>query len=387
MKTVAILDGQTIQTLPVAKRLKELGFYTLLLCDQKSTYGFHTKYGDKKILVPSTKNEVDKFHKFFMELVLKERIDVVVPMNDYSAHYLSFHKEELLNYTKFIIPDYEIFMAGYDKNLLMEVCSKNGFPHPKTHSLSIDVVEQAARCVRFPALIKPNITTGARGFSFINSVSDILEKLPEIQENYGECHLQEYIAPGGRQFKVEIFIKDSEVINSTVIHKIRFYPKMGGSSCFNQTVLEPKLVSMCSEVLKILKWEGFADFDLIEDPKDGSVKIMEINPRVPACIKSSLESGVDFIENIVNCSLGFPGIKNTYKPGNFLRYFGLDLLWLIKSSNRVKLLPIWFKEINNPKHKFQDGSFDDIKPFVFGTLGGLIKQLDPRFRAAKKAMN
>jgi predicted ATP-grasp superfamily ATP-dependent carboligase len=186
---------------------------------------------------------------------------------------------------------------------------------------------------------------------------------------------------------VEIFIWEGKVINSTAIYKMRFYPEKGGSSCFNQAVERDDLVELCADVLKEIKWEGFADFDLIEDPRDKVIKLMEINPRIPACIKVSFKSGVDFAENIVNASLGLPVEKYTFKPGAYLRYFGLDLLWFIKSDQRFKTKPSWFKAFLSSRHYYQDGSLTDPKPFIFGTLGGLLKQLNPQFRASKKGMS
>lgn len=387
MKKAIILDAQTIQTLPVAKSLKTHGFYVILLCDNINSYGYHTKYADNRIIVPSTKEDEEEFHNFFTSFISNEIFDLVIPMNDYSAHYLSSNRDQLLKKINFIIPPYDIFMTGYDKNKLMKVCFDNHFPHPTSFDLSDGTLDHAGTQVKFPALIKPNITTGARGFTIVNSISEINEKLPGIILSYGDCHLQEYIPHGGKQYKVELFVKDQKLINSTVIHKIRFYPKKGGSSCFNQTVERKNLVSLCYNVLKRIKWEGFADFDLIEDPRDGIVKIMEINPRIPACIKASFNAGVDFVENIVNGSLGLPLTKYKYEPGNYLRYFGLDLLWFFTSNRRFISKPFWFKGIFSSKQFLQDGSLDDIKPFLIGTIWALTNQLNPRFRASKKGMN
>lgn len=386
MLKIAILDAQTIQTLPVAKRLKESNFYVILLCDSENSYGYYTRFADRKIIAPSTKNDVDGFHRFFISFLKNEKIDVVIPMNDYSAHYLSLFKDSLLGFTKFIIPSYHTFMNGYDKNRLMKTCSENGFPHPETVDLSSYNIEQVDKQIKFPALIKPNISTGARGFAIVKSISELEEKLPCIIKNYGDCHLQEYIPSGGKQYKVELFISDQKLINSTVIDKMRYYPQKGGSSCFNQTVERNDLVVLCYNLLKTIKWEGFADFDLIEDPRDGIVKILEINPRIPACIKASFNSGVDFVENIVHASLNYPITKYTYTPGNYLRYLGLDILWFIKSKNRLRVKPSWINFLFSSKQFLQDGSFEDFKPFIFGTIGGLIKQLNPGFRAAKNEM-
>jgi D-aspartate ligase len=387
MKKVALLDGQAIQALSVAKSLNKLGFYVVLICDTKKNYGYRTRFADKRIISPSAQKNPIAFHEFFSNLIKNDKIDVTIPLDDASARYLSLYSEELKPYTSFIAPSFEIFMTGYSKNKLMNVCKENNFPHPKSYDLTLNNVNTAAKYVGFPALIKPNETSGARGFAIVFSEFEIKEKLPAIINTYGDCHIQEFIPKGGNQYKVELFILNGSIINSTVIHKIRFYPEKGGSSCFNQTVLKDDLVDMCSRVLKKISWTGFADFDLIEDPRDNVIKIMEINPRVPACIRASLKAGVNFTENIVNGSLGLPVTTYKYNPGSYLRFLGLDLLWFLKSNRRFKTKPFWFKGFLSSKHYLQDGSFDDPLPFVYGTIGGLLKQLDPHFRESKTGMN
>ena len=86
-------------------------------------------------------------------------------MNDYSASYLSKHKDVLSEKVRFVIPDWNTFITAYDKNRLMEVCHDGGFPHPATIDLSKMKADEACVHMRFPALIKPNITTGGRGFA------------------------------------------------------------------------------------------------------------------------------------------------------------------------------------------------------------------------------
>jgi predicted ATP-grasp superfamily ATP-dependent carboligase len=387
MKTVALLDGQAIQSLPVAESLKRKGYYIISLCESKRSYGYRTRFVDRRIIAPPTHENMEEYHRFLVNFLKKETVDAIIPMNDYSALYLSVYSSELKQYSGFIIPEPEIFMQGYDKGNLMKICELNSYPHPLTYDISLDSISAAANYTGFPAVIKPNRTTGARGFAIVCSEQEIREKLPEIISKYGKCHLQKFISGGGKQYKVEIFIRDGELINATVIHKIRFYPERGGSSCFNQTVLRNDLTELCFKVLKTVGWNGFADFDLIEDPSDGIIKIMEINPRVPACIKACFQSGVDFADNIVCASLGEPLTKYEYRPGNYLRYLGLDLLWFLKSSGRFKARPLWYKFFFSSCHSLQDGGFRDIKPLLYGTVGGLLKQLDPGFRAEKKGMD
>jgi hypothetical protein len=35
---------------------------------------------------------------------------------------------------------------------------------------------------------------------------------------------------------------------------------------------------------------------------------------------------------------------------------------------------------------YQEGSIDDLMPFLYGTVGGFLKQLNPQFRKKKAGM-
>ncbi|SHN01008.1 ATP-grasp domain-containing protein [Polaribacter sp. KT 15] len=385
-KRVLLLDGQTIQSLAIAKALKKNNYNVVLFCDTKTSYGYRTRYADAKVICPSVITNPVEFKSFLIEYLKENIIDVVIPMNDFSASFLSSNKLELLKFTKFIIPDITIFNSGYDKNQLMQICEQHNFPHPKSADLDKVALDVASEKVGFPSLIKPNITTGGRGITLVNSKEELFRIYNSIKEEHGSCHLQQFIKEGGKQFKVQLFVDDKgELLASSVIDKIRFYPEKGGSSCCNKTIEDKSLVNLCYDVLKTIGWVGFADFDLIQDPKTGESKIMEINPRVPACIKSSIVSGIDFATIIANQTLGLELKNYIYSPNKYLRYFGLDILWFLFSQNRFKTDPNWFKLLSKNTY-YQEGSLDDIMPFIYGTVGGFLKQLNPTFRKNKSGM-
>ncbi|MDG2492308.1 MAG: hypothetical protein P8M60_06065 [Flavobacteriaceae bacterium] len=236
--SIAILDGQSVQALIFAKTLSKLGHNVILFCDNKYSYGYNSKYAVKKIISPSTETNEESFNIFFLDYLDKHFLDVVIPMNDYSARYLSKNKDLLKNKINFMIPDYKIFQRGYDKNKLMNLCREINIPHPNT----IDLCEDFnLNNIKYPALIKPNETSGARGFKIVHNPSEFEKSIKRIIHEFGNCHLQEYIPPGGKQFKVQLLRVQSKIIASTVIEKIRFYPISGGSSCFNKTINNIKL--------------------------------------------------------------------------------------------------------------------------------------------------
>ncbi len=385
-KKVLILDGGATHAMAIAECLKESGYEVAVLCNNKYEYGYHTHYADERYL---GKNSHDKDYPEWMVSFLKENhFDVLIPTSDSTAEFMSFHKEELLPLTGVLMPGREVFKKGYDKNELMKVCKEYGFPHPLTVDLSKVSFEDESAFVDFPfpGLLKPNLTSGGRGMTLINSFEELKTVYPAIHEQYGECHLQRFVRAGGRQVKVQIMTdNEGEPAYSSVIWKQRYYPVNGGSSCCNVTIDEPKTAAICGRVLKTIGWVGFADFDLIEDPDTKELLIMEINPRIPACIRSSFKSGVDYATMIADATLGLPLREYTYKPGIRLRHLGFDVLWFLKSPDRWNAKPSWFRFFAKDTY-YQDWLRGNFGAFFWGTWGNIKKQMNPDFRKAKSGV-
>lgn len=386
MKKVLILDGGAAHAMAIAECLKKTGYWVAVMCGQKNEYGYHTKFADERYLgVDSHEAEYAKFMLAFLEA---HHFDVLIPTSDTSAEFMSFHKDELRPLTGVLMPDRPVFEKGYDKNNLMTVCREHGFPHPMTVDLrGVDLCDaqavEALRAFPYPGLLKPNLTSGGRGMTLVRSLDELKAVYPAIHEQYGECHLQQFIKAGGRQVKVQV-MTDAEGTPrySSVIWKQRYYPVHGGSSCCNVTIDHPEIAAVCCEVLKAIGWVGFADFDLIENPETGELLIMEINPRIPACVRSAFKSGMDYATMIADVTLGQPLREYRYESGKRLRHLGFDVLWFLKSPDRFKAKPSWFRFFGKDLY-YQDWIRGDFGAFFWGSLGNLKKQLDPEFRRAK----
>lgn len=383
---VLILDGDAAHALAIAECLKENGYAVALLCHEKTSYGYHASIVREKFIGPDS-NDEEKYVKFLKEFLFTHKFDVLIPTSDASAKVLSKYKKELSEYSSILMPDFEIFMRAYDKNKLMSLCEEKGFPHPKTLDLSkVNLESEDIKNFPFPALIKPNLTSGARGMTLVRDYEEFLEHYSKIKKNFGHCHLQQFIASGGKQIKVQVFISpDGDTIYSSTIWKQRFYPVNGGSSCCNISTENLKYEKVCIDVLKELGWRGFADFDLIENPKTGEFLIMEINPRIPACIRSVFKSGIDYATLIADSSLGKKLKVYSYNPGKRLRHLGFDILWFLKSPERLKANPSWFKFFGKNLY-YQDWVMGNFSAFLFGTIGNIKKILNPEFRKAKSGV-
>ncbi len=381
---VLLLYGDGTQAIPVVKELRKAGNIVDAVGESKYGYGSNSRYLNKFYLYEDV-GDVDKYYLYLIDLLKKEKYDAVIPMRDENTKLLSKYRDELLAYTRFLVPDDETFERGFDKHKLMDICQKNGYPHPQTIIVdggSLDEVN--INDLIFPVLIKPNHTAGGRGMTLVQDKEELKDKFFSIYQKYGACHLQTYIPAGGAQVEFQLYIDENkQLVNSSVIYKFRWYPENGGSSCCAKSVKNDAVVQMLYHLLLDIGWVGFADFDTIEDPRTGELLIMELNPRLPACVKAVFEAGINWAEIILNGYLGLPQKSYEYKEGEYLRHLGFETLWFFYSKNRWKTKPNWFKLIGKHIHYQDMSDWTDPIPFIKGSLGNIKKQMSPDFRESK----
>lgn len=371
MSNVLVLGCGT-QGLAMVRDLKFCG-HNVFLIGEKHNYADSSRCIEKKYYCDCIVSSIE-YLDLVKTVIAECQIDVVIPMGDVLSEFLSKNKNELQSLVKYILPDYDEFLRATDKNQLMALCKEKHYPHPFTINTVKDIKDIDRESLSFPLLIKPNITCGARGMTLVNTYDELYMKLPVIQAEYGDCHLQKYVKQGGAQVEVQLYVDENKkLVNSSVIYKYRWYPEKGGSSCCAKSVKNDRIVDILYHLLLDLNWVGFADFDTIEDPDTGELLIMELNPRVPACVKCAIESGIHWGEIIVNGYLNQPQKEYTYKEGEYLRHLGFEIMWFLKSPNKFKTKPCWFKFFGKHIHYQDMSDWTDPKPFIQGTWNNFFK--------------
>ncbi len=382
-KKVMILGGG-LQALSVARSLKEVGAEVTALIQKDFVY--YSKYIDNKIIeLYQIETEEKKYLNHILDVLKKYTQDVVIPMGDMHASFLSKYKNFIESKTKSLlaVTEHDIFSIAHDKEKFIKFCQKNNIPHPRTWHVSVENIEDIVSDSDFPAIIKPNISVGARGITIVNSIDSFKRYYPLVKESYGDCTLQEYIENSEYYYSVMLYrSKSGEFFNSVILKILRFYPIEGGSSSFGITVENPKIVEICQELLEKMSWVGFANLDILEKGK-GDYRIIELNPRVPASLRAAFISGVNFPELIVSDLLGYSLSKYKYKAGKQLRYFGLDIMWFLKSSRRFQTKPSWLCFFGKNLY-YQEGGIEDYKAMIFSLFSGIKKIISPTFMKSKK---
>ena len=382
MSTIIIFGGG-LQSLSLARGISNCNHRVICIADKHSPCKY-SNYIDKFLEIDLKNYSVEKC----LNDIKDTKATVIIPTEDEYAEWLSKNRHTIEHNSECLsaIVDNTLLSQVIDKSKLLEFCKKNDIPHPTTFKVTEENVDEAVQRVGFPSLIKPDISNGSRGIVPVNTIEELKEKLPKITKQYGNCSLQEYIHNPNHYYNCMMYrYKDGSFGQSVVTKITRFYPVKGGSSSFCTTIENTSIVKICSKLLNDLNWIGFADFDILEKD-EGDYRIIEINPRVPASLHASYVSGINYGEIIVNDLLGLQKPSMKYKPGEQLRFLGLDIAWFLASPNRFSTNPSWFK-FWGPHIHYQEGGLKDFKAMIYTIWRGILKQLSPSFRKAKSGMN
>jgi predicted ATP-grasp superfamily ATP-dependent carboligase len=381
---VLVLGGEHTQSLPVMKALRQAGHYVTVLSESRLSFGHWSRLPHRRALCPRCETNPDGYLDFLLRFLRDDPHDVTIPLFDDTASVTSRHKAELGRYTRVPVPDWDVFRLAYDKSETMRLCARVGVPHPKTWDPRDQPLETIAREAAFPCIVKPNVGHGAIGIRRVAGPDALPAAYGETCRRFGPAVVQELIPQTGMQYKAQVFRGPDGTIHAAVVFsKPRYFPVTGGTSSLNVTVDRPDIVAQCVRLLGAMNWESQADADLIEDPRDGQIKLMEINPRITGSIKIAFEAGVDFADLLVRHALGRPlPTFDRYRVGLQMRYMPLDILWFLYSPDRWRARPSWFRFFGKDLC-YQEGSLDDPLPAAAGFLSGFLKYLNPQFRKEK----
>jgi D-aspartate ligase len=368
---VLLADGKDRQTLPMAQALKKLGCKVTTINASKLDNGFASKYPDEKLLEPSTHEHPKRLVKMVEGLLRTGKYDVVISTSDLTAELLSQNKKRLEQYAKIAVVEPELFELAYDKLNTMKICMEQEIPCPKTLTEVHSVEEIIRSDLQFPIVLKPRKSFGSIGFRRIDDKEKLLRYCSEQALDLSAYLVQEYIPQDEIQYVCSMFVDQHNKVKSAVVFsKNRWFPVDGGTSTLNVTVDRPDIVESCTKLLQTIGWRGSADLDLIEDPRDGKAKILEINPRPSGCVKICFEAGVDLSRQMLE--LAFDEEVTSfldYQNGVRLRCFHTDVLWFLHSKDRFHANPSWF---SFKRTKDQIFSLHDPLPGITYSIQALL---------------
>ncbi len=381
---VLVIEAAAKAALPVIWSSAAQGRRVVAGAATRICSGMFSRFVRERFGYPDPTGDPDGFVATLLRYLGEHEVDVLYPVGDVASDLVARHQDAIHGLTRLVVPAYGSFVRGRDKILTLQAAAAAGVPIPATWYPDESSLDETAGQATYPCLVKPAISAGARGITKTSTPAELRRAFPAVEKEFGRCFVQDFVPPGGMQFKADAIIgRDRALLAAVVYEKLRFYPPAAGSSVLNRTVLRPDVVEHVRTMLEALDWYGFCDFDFILDPRDHVVKLMEINPRFPESFGATYAAGLDMTEMIWQMAHGDePAPVVDYLPDRYLRFLAGDLLWFLTSKERWRQLRSWLTFVS-PRLQYQVVSLRDPGPALGYLLENLQVVLSPSRRAAR----
>lgn len=337
--------------------------------------GNFSKYAHNTICYPSPENG-SEFTKYLLDSLKKKDYDVIFPVADDCLLPIVLNQEKISKYTKIALPERDIFNRGHDKGHTIQYAKETNVEAPETFIVD-NINELKKEDLSYPLIIKPRVGSGSRGFKICSSWEDLVYNFRKISSDHGKLLVQEYIPYGGELGVYTLFNQDSKPRALSVQKRIRSYPATGGPSTLRKTIKDEKSKEAVEKAFKLLRsmgWQGVAMVEFRIDARDGSLKLMEVNPRFWGSLQLSILAGVDFPYLLYKMLMeGDVEPIMDYKSDVKCRWLlPGDILWYLSSPNKLKNLKT-FLDFKDPDDII---SWQDPGPTIGFFLASLRYLLD-----------
>ncbi|MDX1385095.1 MAG: ATP-grasp domain-containing protein [Thermoanaerobaculia bacterium] len=207
------------------------------------------------------------------------------------------------------VPTAAAFRAAFDKQLFRNECRRLGIPAPRTYS------ESEARRILTGAgprtlVVKPAHDVGeARGVRYVSSQAELDAAVSTCERRFGRSLIEEMIPGGQEEMRtvVLLFGRESKLLAAFTMQKLRTAPISGGVTASARSTADPDLVPLVLPFFRHWEWSGVAEVELKRDPRDGRLKVIEVNPRCPGYLRFPVYCGVDLPRMAMGVALGEEG--------------------------------------------------------------------------------
>lgn len=299
----ALVLGSDYRGLAVVRSLGRRGIPVWVLCEGDDVLGAKSRYTTKQLPLAG-ENDAERC-SFLLQLAAKHGLDgwALFPTSDEAAAMIGRAHERLQERFILTSPPWSVLRWAYDKRLTNRLAESLQMPHPHTWAAE-SAAEAADLDLEFPVIIKPaikeelNQLTAAKAWR-VDDRGQLRERFAEAARLVEPSLLmiQELIPGAGEsQFSYAALCDRGRPLASAVARRTRQYPAdFGRASTFVETIEpRPEIVEPSQRLLAEVGFSGLVEVEFKRDPRDGELKLLDINPRVWGWHSVCQRAGVDF---------------------------------------------------------------------------------------------
>ena len=358
---VLVTEAGGKQSIAMIRGLKEIGCHVTVVCSSKHATGYVSNKPDRRIVNEYISGHDDRAFEELLSLVRTGEYDVLMPIGELGTDFATRHQEELKPYVRLACAPRDTYIKAFNKQITFDTAIENGIPCPYTRHSKQDIEDFLAHC-RFPIIIKPRQGLGSVGFHKFEKREDFWPYMKEKGLNPDDYVVQEFVK-FKKRIGTNLFMDPKgNICTSYAVDVLRWFPLDAGAGVLIVTVDAHDTLVHAGNLLKALKWQGFANVAFMVDEETGGPKLLEINGRIPASVRMAYMCGCNVSRQMLEMIYGedVTQYPENDRFGMYIRHLDTDIAWFIKSKDRFRTKPSWFSWKNTQEVLFNR---DDPKPF------------------------
>ncbi|MGX7873286.1 carboxylate--amine ligase [Mesorhizobium sp. ORM6] len=225
---------------------------------------------------------------------------LLIPGGDPEVRFVSQSIGQLSTVFDVVLPPWPRLKWVCEKPLLYRRARELALAVPLTYEIT--TLEQATAAeLRFPVILKPNMggrSRFARAKAVLaNDPKSFLAAYTWAAEEIGgeNVVVQEMIPGAGEsQFSYAALWNEGVPVAEYTARRTRQYPvDFGYTSTFVEVVDEPQLIDAARRLLGSIAHHGLVEVEFKRDARDGSMKVLDVNPRPWTWFGLGAAAGVD----------------------------------------------------------------------------------------------
>lgn len=277
MRPAVVVDVGWVNGLAAIRSLGRAGVDVHAVDHRRSALGFRSRYA-KPLLSPDPQDE-DVFVSFLAGLEL-EGPAPIFPTHDEPLNAIARAGDRLAERFLFPFPRWDVLSRIQSKRSQLEAAEGAGIAVPRWSTAVSDADE-----LGYPVLVKPSSTEGFK--RRFGRQAFRCETRAEVERAWAEA--QEYeplvqeLIPGGDEELYTLgsyLAADGEPLGLFCGRKLRQTPPGVGTCRVGEAVWVEAVVEQGLKLLRGLGHVGLSQVEFKRDPRDGSYRLMEVNPRL-----------------------------------------------------------------------------------------------------------
>ncbi len=278
--------------LGIARQLAGTGVRVVGLSAHPRIYGNFTRLCEVRV-APNSQEQPQQLADFLLQIGPELHGAIVFPTRDADLLFLDRFRSDLEPFYKLAIPPRQVLFRVLDKAALSEIAMRAGIPVPRTTVVADRAqLQSRAESVGFPCVLKPVSSVhwrqgtnwkavGGRKAFRANSLVELQQLYERISRVQCELLLQEWIPGATDQILVwgGYARRDLEPLTYFTARKLIQCPDEFGTGCVVESDQLPDLLEPSVRLCRALAYEGLAEIEYKRDTRDGTLKLIEINPR------------------------------------------------------------------------------------------------------------